>query len=283
MNFGRWWRAAQSMMEMIDRKNLGLISAGCAFFGMVAIFPAIAAIIALFGLFADPGIVTEQLALMEEIMPEEAYRIFARQVNALLATQSDTLGWASILSLLFALWSARAGVAAIMRGLNEIYGRPNRGGLRHALVALLLTISLIGVALCSLVMVVIVPIILAFLPLGPLATIAAELARWAVALGVLVVGIAILYRYGPNARGERPGWLTPGGGLAVVTWLVASVGFSVYLANFGNYNEVYGSIGAVIALLMWFYISAYLILMGAALNKVLKDRSEKRAGLVSGR
>ncbi|SLN39331.1 YihY/virulence factor BrkB family protein [Roseisalinus antarcticus] len=270
------WRFFTSVSHEIERTNLGLISAGCAFFGMVAIFPAIAAIIAIFGLVADVDVVRDQLGLLRDIMPEQAYLLLARQVNSLLNTRSHTLGWASAVSILFALWSARAGVAAIMRGLNEIHGTPNRGGLRQALVALLLTVALVSVAVVSLVAVVVAPVVLAFLPLGPAATWAAEAVRWGLALAVLLIGLGILYRYGPNARGHRPKWLTPGSTFAVVTWLAASIGFSIYLTNFGNYNKVYGSIGAVIALLMWFYISAYLVLLGAVLNDMIRLRSERR-------
>ncbi|KAA9007953.1 YihY/virulence factor BrkB family protein [Histidinibacterium aquaticum] len=277
MTLRRLWRIIQDVGAEIERTNLGLISAGCAFFGVVAIFPAMAAIVALFGLIADPSVVTDQLELMREIMPQDAYAIFARQVYSLLATQSDTLGWASVLSLGVALWSARLGVAAIMQGLNEIHGRPSRGGVRHVFVALLLTASLIGVALTALVAVVISPILLAFLPLGPYATVAAEAVRWATALTVLLAGLGILYRFGPNAKGERPPWFTPGAWTAVILWLAASVGFSIYLSNFGNYNRIYGSIGAVIALMMWFYISAYLVLMGAVMNKQFRLRAERKA------
>ena len=274
---GKWWRVMNRVMEDIDRMNLGLIAAGCAFFGMVSIFPAIAAIIAIFGLLADPVVVIDQLELMRDLMPEAAYTLIADQAEALIEARSDTLGWASGISLMIALWSTRAGVDAIMRGLNEIHGRPKRAGFKRMLVALMLTISLVGVAIVALLAVVVTPIVLAFLPLGPYQVAIAELLRWSVALGVLIVGLGILYRFGPNARGARPGWFTPGAGIAVAGWLIASVLFSVYLSNFANYNRFYGSIGAVVALLMWFYITAFLVLMGAVLNLRLSRRAARRS------
>jgi len=271
----RMIRAMQWLGAEIDRTNLGLIAAGCAFFGVVAIFPAIAAVIALFGLVADPGVVTEQMELLREIMPAEAYTVFSTQVLGLLNTRSDALGWASGLSVLLALWSARAGVAAVIRGLNEIHGRGSRGGLRHAIVAMTLTVSLVGVALAALILVVVAPVVLAFLPLGPAEAFAAEAFRWTLAIAVLLAGLSLLYRFGPNPGGEaRPGWFTPGAVAAVAVWLAASVGFSVYLANFGNYNRLYGSIGAVIALMMWFYISAYLVLLGAVVNRLILGQAD---------
>lgn len=269
----RFWRVFVTVWNTAERSNLGLIAAGVAFFGMFSIFPAIAALIAVFGLVADPSVVETQLDLMTDLIPPEAFGLFKDQIDRLLGTRAETLGWATIVSISLALWSARAGVAALMRGLNAISGARNRGGLRHYAVALLLTACLIGIAVAALLVVVVAPILLAFLPLGALTTVALQALRWIVALFILMAALGLLYRFGPNQRARRPGWVTPGAVLVVVVWIVASVGFSTYLTNFGSYNEVYGSIGAVIALLMWLYISAYLVLMGAVLNATLEGRS----------
>lgn len=270
----RFWHLLTTVWSTAERSNLGLIAAGVAFFAMFAIFPAIAALIAVFGLVADPGVVEGQLDMMADFIPQEAFGLFKDQIDRLLSTRTETLGWATIVSISLALWSARAGVAALMRGLNAISGARNRGGLRHYAVALLLTACLIGIAVAALLVVVVAPIILAFLPLGTLTTVALQALRWLMALFILMAALGLLYRFGPNERGHRTGWVTPGAAMVVVLWIVASVGFSIYLTNFGSYNEVYGSIGAVIALLMWLYISAYLVLMGAVLNLTLEaDRT----------
>ncbi len=266
------WRLVANALAMADQANLGLIAAGVAFFAMFAIFPALAAIIAVFGLVADPSIVESQLELMRDVIPTEAFYLFDAQISRLLGARADTLGWATALSTGVALWSARAGVAALMRGLNAIKGEPNRGGIGHYAVALLLTICLVGIAVIALLIVVIAPIVLAFLPLGGVAALALEAIRWSVALFILLAALALLYRFGPNTVDVRTGWVSPGAIVVVVVWIAASVGFSAYLRNFGSYNEVYGSIGAVIALLMWLYISAYLVLLGAVLNVVLHRR-----------
>lgn len=270
-----WVRAAASVFSKIDDWNLSLISAGVAFYGLFALFPAIAAVIALWGLVADPIVVDEQIGLMEDFLPQDAYGLIDTQIDTLTSTTSTTLGWATALSILAALWSTRAGVSALMRGLNAIYGTPNRKSWRHYMAALSLTGVLVGVALVALTMVVVTPLVLAFLPLGTFTTLALSFARWVIAVGVLLVGLAIVYRYGPNRTCVRMRWLTPGSLLVLVLWAGASIAFSFYLSNFGNYNEVYGSIGAVIALLMWLYISAFLVLLGAGLNVEL----EARAGL----
>lgn len=141
-------------------------------------------------------------------------------------------------------------------------------------VALFMTGAMVIVAMVALAALVVMPIILAFVPLGGLYGVMLELLRWAAALGVLLVGLALFYRYGPNREETGRGrWISAGLVLAVVLWVAASVAFSLFLANFGNYNEVYGSIGAVIALLMWFYISAYVVLLGGVLNSVVEGRN----------
>lgn len=261
-----WLLSVLGVARAIDEKNLGLIAAGIAFYGILAVFPGLAAIIAIWGLVSDPAIVDAQLELMRGIIPEDAFRLLNAQVDRLVQTSSSTLGWAGALSILFALWSARSGVSALIRGLNTIHGAPNRSGVMHYLIALLLTVCLVGVALVALTTIVIVPIILAFLPLGEFSGLVVELLRWSTAITVLLMALSLLYRYGPNCETYKMSWITPGSFLVVIFWAAASAAFSLYLSNFGTYNEVYGSIGAVIAMLMWLYISAFLILLGAALN-----------------
>lgn len=271
------WRLLRAVYEGIERAHLTLIAAGVAFFGLFAIFPAIAALIAVFGLLADPVIVETQFQLLEDVIPAEAFDLFNAQIGRLLGTRSETLGWATIVSTGLALWSARAGVAALMRGLNVIHGGPNRSGLTHYAVALALTFCLVGIAVVALLAVVIAPIVLAFLPLPMGVGLLLSAVRWVAALFILMAALGLLYRFGPNRVDVRMGWITPGAAFVVVMWLLASMGFSAYLSNFGSYNEVYGSIGAVAAMMMWLYISAYLVLIGAVLNvEIAKSR---RSGL----
>lgn len=260
----------------MGERQLSLIAAGVAFFAMFAVFPAIAALIALVGFWADPGIVQDTLDLMAEFVPAEAHAIIADQTERLVGTTSRTLGWASALSALTAAWSARRGVGALAQGLNAIYGGTQRGGLWDMAVALALTGVLIGVGVVAVAAILLTPLVLAlaapFLPpASPIPQIA-ELARWAVALTALVVGLGLFYRYGPNRTGgRRSPFLSPGLALAMTVWSLGSVAFTVFVANFGNYNEVYGSIGAAIALLMWFYISSYAVLIGGALNFAIEE------------
>ncbi|NSX55623.1 YihY/virulence factor BrkB family protein [Parasulfitobacter algicola] len=260
------WRVLRGVWDDIDEKNLSLISAGVAFFGILAVFPGIAAVIAILGIWADPTVVNVQMELLRGWIPADAFRLLNNQVTTLISARTETLSWATTVSILIAFWSARTGVSALIRGMNSIYAVPNRPTARHYASALILTGALIGVAVVALATVVVAPIVLAFLPPGAWIAQTLDGLRWVVAISVVLAGLGIVYRYGPNHRQFRMPWVTPGAFLVVIMWAGASYGFSEYLANFGRYNQIYGSLGAVIALLMWLYISAFLILLGAALN-----------------
>ncbi len=270
---GIWYDALRAVWLQIDEQNLSLISAGIAFFGMLAIFPGLAAIIAIFGLMADPVVIQDQINLLRGIVPDDIYTLIDGQIGRITSARGETLGWATFVSILLALWSARAGVGAMMRGLNTIYRSPNRSFLMAYLSAFLLTITLVVVALVAGASVVVTPIVVALLPLTVETKSWIDTVRWSSAIFVITVGIALIYRYGPRKRdGRRTPWLTPGAVFAVLMWAAASYGFSEYLSNFGRYNEVYGSIGAVVALLMWLYFSAFLVLLGGALNAQIERR-----------
>lgn len=269
-----WWSIAKRVFVTIAEKHLVMIAAGIAFFGMLALFPAIAAIIALWGLIGDPQSILPMIVQYDFLFPADVYNLISDQITALAKADQGKLGWASTLSILLAIWSARAGVAALMQGMNAVYDEKNRGGLKHYLIAFALTLALVFVALTAIAAIIVAPIIMAFVPLGGLAQLLVETIRWLVAVGILLAGAGLIYRYGPNRRAARLAWITPGAILAVGLWAVASVGFSIYLANFGTYNEVYGSIGAVIALLIWLYISGFLLLIGGAVNAELERHTQ---------
>ncbi|WP_227271398.1 YihY/virulence factor BrkB family protein [Roseobacter weihaiensis] len=271
--------AVTAAFGQIGRNNLSLISAGVAFFSMLSLFPALAALIAVLSLIADPAVVVVQLEEMRGLMPDDVYDILNAQIVGLVSTSSDTLGWAGLISLMLALWSARAGVGAMMHGLNEVYGTDGRATWRHYLRAILLTVSLVAVGIVALLTVVVVPILLAFLALGAFASVIIDLLRWMIAIAVIFAGIGMLYRFGPNRRPEKTRLVTVGSVFSAVAWAIVSISFSFYVTHFANYNEVYGSIGAVIAMLVWLWISSFLVLFGAALNAELEARSAKMRAL----
>lgn len=269
-----WKRAVTGVWRLSGERPLGLIAAGVGFFAMFAIFPAVAALVALWGFWADPALIDQQMEDLTRLLPPDAFALLNGQVEALIAANVSTVGWTTAISTGAALWSARAGVGALIEGINAVHGTRNRGGVLHAIASLLMTLVLVGVVIVALAAVIVLPVVLAFFPLGGFAGFALNLAKWALVLLVVGFGIGLIYRYGPNIEGQRPPFLSPGLVFSVLLWAGMSLLFSRYFGNFGSYNRIYGSIGAVIALLMWFYLSAYVVMLGAALNAVLAEPAD---------
>lgn len=250
-----------------EQAELDLISAGVAFFCFLAIFPAAAAIITIAGLAFDPQVIRDQLALLRDLLPLESAKLVEAQVEGLLAADGEALGWATVLSTLFALWSARAGAAAMIRGLNAIHQLPNRAGHRHQLRAMILTMGLILLALAAMLMTVVLPFFVRFLPTVFSSRVDLVLVGEGIGLCLVILATALAYRFGPNlGAGRRPPLFSLGLLVAVLIWAVATRGFTLYLTLAPTFNQIYGSIGAVVALLMWLYVSAYAVLLGAAID-----------------
>lgn len=259
------------LLRRSERANLGLISAGVAFFGMFSLFPALALIIAVFSLASSPTAVLEQLALIRGVIPDDVYFLVEAQLHKLLFARATHLTWATLVSFVLAFWSSRVAVAALMQGLNAVYGVPNRRGMSQMLVVLSMTGALVMVAVVALGAVVIAGVALRLVPLDLETVRVLEAIRWGVALMTLLSGLSLLYRFGPNLPERRPPWLSPGALLVIVLWYLASAGLSAYFVNFARFNEIYGSIGAVIAMQLWLYVTAYLILLGAAFDVELRQ------------
>jgi membrane protein len=250
-----------------EQAELDLIAAGVAFYGFLAIFPAAAAVIAIWGFVSDPEVIRQEMNLLRPVLPPDVFTLIVDQVEGLMSVNSSSLGLTTILSTAFALWSARAGMAALIRGLNAIHHRPNRSGHWHQLRAVSLTFVLLGLVLAALVLAVILPLVLAFLPLGTYQLRTLQGANMLLGLGLGILAMALAYRLGPNhVPKSTPPMLSLGLLVAVVLWVLATRGFMLYLENFPSYNRIYGSIGAVAALMMWLYVSAYAVLLGAAVD-----------------
>lgn len=260
------WAACKGVWWLIDERNVALTAAGVAFYALFAMFPAVGALIALWGFWQDPVVIQSELETFREILPPAAFDIIAAQVSALVETTVSAWTWTLVITLGVSLWSAMWAVDSLLRGLNAIYRRPNPHSLRAMLRSVGLSVLLIVIALVALTVIVVLPIIFALLPLGGLEGAAVGLTHTLAAFGVVVMGIWLLYRYGPNRNGDPVGRILPGVVVAVVLWAIASLGFSYFLTTFGRYNEVYGGLAAAAALLMWLYLSAYTVLLGAAFN-----------------
>lgn len=258
--------AALRLYRRTEQAELDLISAGVAFYGFLAIFPALAAVIAIWGVVFDPTVIRTQVELLRGFLPPEALLLVSTQVDALLLAPSSSLRWATVFSTLFALWSARAGVAALIRGLNAVHHLPNRAGHYHQLRALVMTLALVGLAMSAMTVAVIGPLLIEALPLNFDQVLTLHRVNLLLGLVLVVAAVSLAYRYGPNRLGPRPRYFTLGLIVAVVLWALAARGFVLYLANFPAYNRIYGSIGAVVALLFWLYVSSYAVLLGAAVD-----------------
>ncbi len=261
---------------MSARDHLSIIAAGVAFFGILAIFPAIAALIAIFGIFADPSHVADSLLALKPLLPSDVFTMIADQVNAFVTAPQGRLGLASLISIGLALWSARAGVSALMEGLNVVYREvDNRGIVVQYAISLALTLALIVVAIVALLAVVAVPTLLHFSDIGPLGALLAQ------AMPLLILGCAIvfiigaLYRYGPHRALARKRWISVGAVLATLSWLVVSLALSAYISRFPDFNKTYGSLGAIVGLLFWLYASAFVVLLGAEINAEAELQTER--------
>lgn len=259
--------------EMSD-DNLSLISAGVAFYAFLAVFPAVGALVMIYGLAADPQVVVKQLGLFSGVIPASAYSLLLDQLKELASQEDATLSLGVLFSLALTLWSATKGFKALMVAMNVVYEEDEKRGFIHLnLLAVALTLGGIIFVIVALTALGLIPVAVEFLGLGePISTILL-LARWPLLLIGLMAALAILYRYGPSRRSARIKWISPGAVVAAVLWLIASIGFSIYAANFGNYNETFGSLGAVVVLLFWFYISAYVVCIGGELNSELERQT----------
>lgn len=261
-----------ALMARMDKIHMGLITAGVAFYAMFAVFPGLAAIISLWSLWFDPAIINQYMAVAHEFIPQGAQAILDTQVEALLSGGRTSIGWTSLVSFMVATIAARAGVDGLVRGLNAAYGVRSHSTVFGFLLAYVLTLAIVGIVLLGLATIVVIPILISFMPPSPLRSWIDSGLPWAGMFGIVMVGIGVLYRYGPNVNSPRTPIFTWGSLVAALAWALASVAFSAYLGSFNSYNRIYGSIGAVIALLMWFYLAGFSVLLGALINVELARR-----------
>lgn len=260
---------ALRLVARLTQTNIFLIAAGVAFYAMLAVFPGLTATISIWSTFADPGVIQSYLQVADNFIPSEAYSILDDQVKALLAGPRGGIAWGTLLSILFALVSARAGVNALVQGLNVIHASRPRTTLLGFLFGYVMTLALVGVMLIAMATIVVVPFVANFLPFHAATAWLLSWLPWAAMLLLMLTVLGVLYRFAPYAPLRRDPLLSIGSVVATLVWGGASLTLTYYLANFGNYNKVYGSLGAVIALLMWLYIGAFSVLLGAALNAEL--------------
>ncbi|HSC87844.1 MAG TPA: YihY/virulence factor BrkB family protein [Polyangiaceae bacterium] len=272
LSAGGWWDVLSSVKDRVAEDRLTIIAAGVAFYALLAVFPALATLFSIYGLMFDPQAVTQQLGSLRGVVPGRAVDLVLGQVQALQGHRG-ALGWGAAGGILVTLWTSSLGVNALIKALNAAYDtRAQRGYLRRAGLALVLTVCAIVVAMVAIAAIVVLPALAGRASEGTWITGLIQVLRWPVIAAVFWLGAAVIYRYGPCR--QRPAWHGVNWGAAVATalWLFGSGLFSWFVANFGRYNETYGSMGAVVILLLWFLLSAFAILVGAAINAELERR-----------
>ena len=258
----------------INENRLLAVAAGVVFYGLLAVFPAITAFVSLYGLMADPSTIHERLSLATGVLPQGALNILNEQLTRLTSHRTSALSVGFIGGLLVALWSANAGAKAIMDALNVAYDETEkRSFVRLNLVALAFTLGAIVALMLALGAVVIAPIVLSQLGLSGGSETIIGLTRWPIVLGLVVLGLTMLYRYGPSLSDPQWTWLFPGNVIAALSWLILSALFSWYIGHFGNYDATYGSLGAAIGMMTWMWISMIVVLLGAELNAEIQRKT----------
>ena len=264
------WRAYEKMNE----NRLLAVAGGTVFYALLALFPAVTAFVSLYGLVADASTIGQHLSLAAGILPSGAVDILHEQLTRLTANRTSALSFGFVFGLLFALWSANSGTKAVIDGLNVAYGEiEKRSFIRLNILSLVFTLSAFLALTLAVGTVVVAPILLLHIGLGGAANAVIGILRWPALLAFVILGLAILYRYGPSRREARWTWLSVGSVGAAVAWLVASALLSWYIANFGTYNATYGSLGAAIGMMMWMWVSMIVVLLGAQLNAEIEHQT----------
>jgi membrane protein len=251
-------------------------AAGVTYYALLALFPGIAAVVSIYGLFADPNTIVDHIDTVAGFAPSGAIEIVRDQLTRLSAQGSTTLGVSFLIGLLISLWSANSGIKALFDSLNAVYEeQEKRSFVRLNLITLCFTIATIAFLLIALAGIVAIPVVLNHLPLPGVASVLLEIARWPLLLVLVAFGLTLIYRYGPRRAEPRWQWITWGSAFGAIVWLAASALFSWYAANFGNFNKTYGSLGAVIGFMTWMWLSIIVVLVGAKLNAEIEHQTAR--------
>jgi membrane protein len=269
------WRGWKAVLHRVFREiisdSISLVAAGCAFYATLALFPAITMFVFIYGMAFDPKSVEPQLHILAGLMPPAAFQLIYDRVQTLVTQPAQTLGLGLLISAAVAFWSSATGTKAMLSALNVAYEETEkRSFVRFQMTALAITLLTILGAVMGLAILLGLPAVFNFVGISEYAKQMIRVLSFAVLVLFVMTGLSLLYRYGPSRRPATWHWVTPGSGLATALWLLASVLFSIYVGRFASYNITYGPIGAVVAVMMWFYVSVYVVLLGAELNAELE-------------
>lgn len=271
-----WGEILKRVQREQGKDNISMIAAGVAFYMLFAVFPGLAAAVSIYALIADPGQLQNQFQNLSGMMPDQARNILQQQLSRVVSQAGGALTVGVIGGVLLALWSSTKGMNALITALNIAYDeQETRGFIKLTATAFLLTLGTIVGGLLAIALVVVVPVIFEAVGLGGVMETLINWLRWPLLALAFVLALAVLYRYAPDRSRPRWQWVSAGAVAATVLWLLGSIAFSIYVRNFGSYNETYGSLGAVVILLMWFWLSSYVVLLGAELNAEMERQTRR--------
>lgn len=263
-------KTGRAVLDAAGKDNVGLVAAGVAFYGFLAFVPLIAALVLGYGLFAEPETVSQHVDALFQVLPESAASIISDQLRSVSEADDGRTGFGLILAILTAIWGATKGAKAIIIALNIVYDiEEKRSFIAMNALAAVITVAIVVALVAGIAAIGALGYIESLLPgLPPTLLFLVRLAFWICAGGLAALGLALIYRFAPHR--VSPSWKTlfPGAAIATALWLLATLAFGLYVANFGSYNATYGALGAVVVMLMWLYLSAYVLLLGAELNAV---------------
>ena len=265
--FKRVWRE-------IGDDNASIVAAGVALFALLAIFPALIALVSIYGLVSSPGEVAQHIDTIRGVVPGQAAEIFTDRLREIANQQDSAKGLGLLVGIGVALWSARRGVVALMGALNIAYEEDeDRGFFHRLLLSLAFTLGGVLSVVLILALAIAVPVVIEFLGSGSVVDTILLLLRWAALWLFVALGLSVLYRWAPDRARAKWRWITPGSAVAASVWLIGSLLFSLYVQNFGNFGETYGALGGVIVTVMWFHLSAFVIVIGAELNAEMEHQT----------
>ncbi|WP_153067361.1 YihY/virulence factor BrkB family protein [Steroidobacter cummioxidans] len=271
-----WWDIARRVQKELTADNVSIIAAGLAMYALLAAFPALAAVVSIYGLFASPADIANHIQQVAPVLPQQAQMILQQRLTILSQHPQSTLSAGILIGIALALWSSRQGMVALMTATNVAYNqREHRGFFKQLFVSLAFTVGGIMGFLVVLLLGIAVPLVLSLVPLGAATQGVLLVARWLLLFAAAVLGLAIVYRFAPDRREAQWRWITPGSLIAATLWLAASVLFAVYAQNWGRYDQTYGALGGVVILLMWFYLTGYVIILGAEINSEMERQTKK--------
>jgi membrane protein len=271
-----WWQVSRRAWREAQADQVPLLAAGVAFYAFLSLFPAMIAAVMVYGLVADPATVTAQAEAVSKALPQDAASVVIDQMRTITSQPQGSLGLGVLIALVLALWTASGGVGNLVTAINIAYDeQETRGFVKRKLLSLALTLGAVLFTVVAVVLITVVPAILdAFVPSGILHWLLQAL-RWAGLLFAVAGALAVLYRVGPDRNAPKLRWVSVGASVATVIWMLASLGFSLYVDHFGSYSKTYGTLAGVAVLLLWLWITALIVLLGAEINAEAEQQTMK--------